>query len=86
MVRPAGPWPGIRKDIFLKTWLFIGGMLVAGGVLSLNLLLTIRYCQGESTRNLREDTSRLLRASILGGASLAVLIGSPIFGAVAEGR
>ncbi len=74
------------KILFLKTWLFIGGTLVAGGALCLNLFLSVRYSQGQSTRNLREDTSRLIWASIIGGAGLAVLIGSPIFGAAAAGR
>ncbi len=74
------------KILFLKAWLFIGGSLVAGGTICLNLFLTVRYSQGQSTRNLRGDTSRLIWASIIGGAGLAVLIGSPIFGAVAAGR
>ncbi len=74
------------KIFFLKTWLFIGGTLVAGATLCLNLFVSVRYSQGPTTRNLGADTSRLIRASIFGVAGLAVLIGSPIFGAVAAGR
>jgi uncharacterized membrane protein (UPF0182 family) len=74
------------KLLFLKTWLFLGGTLVAAAFLSGNLYLVVRFSRGPSTRHLKDDVIRSLRALIFGTAGLTVLIAGPIFGAVASGR
>ena len=72
--------------LLTRVWLFVGGVLVSGVVLWLNLHLAVRYSRAQSVLNLPPNTLRLLWAMAIGGAALTVLIASPIFGSMAAGR
>ena len=74
------------KILFLKTWLFVAGTLVAGLALTLSLYLTVRFSRGASTLSMSEETQRLLWALMAVTAILTVLIAGPIFGSAAMGR
>jgi len=74
------------KILFLKTWLFVAGTLVAGLALTLSLYLTVRFSRGASTLSMSEETQRLLWALMAVTAILTVLIAGPILGSVAMGR
>ena len=74
------------KIFILKLWLFVGGAIVAGVVLFLNLYLAYRLSSGESTLGQPARVIRLLTATAIGSAGLVVVIGAPVFGGAASGR
>ncbi len=74
------------KILVLKLWLFVGGTLVAGGVLLGNFYLVHRFARGPSTLALHADSLRLLSALIVAGAAITIISAAPIFGSVAQGH
>ena len=74
------------KIFILKLWLFVGGAIVAGSVLFLNLYLAYRFSRGDSTLGQPAGVIRLLTATAIGSAGLVVAIGAPVFGGAASGR
>ena len=74
------------KVLLLKAWLFVGGTLIGGAVLAVNLYFAWAIARGPSTLGLPEDFLRLLRATVIGSAGLTALVGGTIFGSIAAGR
>jgi uncharacterized membrane protein (UPF0182 family) len=74
------------KILVLKLWLFLGGTLVAGGVLLGNFYLAHRFSRGPSTLAVRTDSLRLLWALTAAAVAITLITAAPIFGSVAQGR
>ena len=74
------------KVLFLKIWLFLGGTLIAGAVLAVNLYFAWSIAKGPSTLGLPQDFLRLLRVTVVGSAGLTALAGGTVFGSIAAGR
>ena len=74
------------KIFLLKLWLFVGGTIVSGSFLFLNLYLAYRFTRGQSTLNQPAGVIRLFTAMAIGSAALVVVIGAPVFAGAASGR